>query len=80
MRQVVGHGRKVCVPATAALASVQWVRGGRWGEGGEHGATAAQVHDLVGSDVSPEEPLSGQGLDSLASMELRQSLQVPPPR
>jgi aryl carrier-like protein len=36
-----------------------------------------QVRDLVGSDVAPDEPLASQGLDSLASMELRQKLQVP---
>lgn len=34
------------------------------------------VHDLIGPDVAPDAPLSGQGLDSLAAMELRQKLQV----
>ncbi len=36
----------------------------------------AQVRDLVGADVAPDEPLASQGLDSLASMELRQKLQA----
>lgn len=36
----------------------------------------AQVRDLVGADVAPDEPLALQGLDSLASMELRQKLQA----
>ncbi len=34
------------------------------------------VHDVMGPDVAPEAPLSSQGLDSLAAMELRQKLQV----
>ena len=34
------------------------------------------VRSYVGDDVSPEEPLNKQGLDSLAAMELRQKLQV----
>lgn len=34
------------------------------------------VRDLVGGDVDVGEPLAGQGLDSLAAMELRQKLQV----
>ena len=34
------------------------------------------VHDLIGPDVTPDAPLSSQGLDSLAAMELRQKLQV----
>lgn len=36
----------------------------------------AVVVDLVGEGVDVNEPLSSQGLDSLASMELRQKLQV----
>ena len=43
-------------------------------------ALEQQVVDLlrsyVGDEVSPEEPLNKQGLDSLAAMELRQKLQV----
>ena len=35
-----------------------------------------QVRDLVGGEVEPTQPLVSQGLDSLASMELRQKLQV----
>ena len=42
------------------------------------------VQDLVGDGIDVGEPLAGQGLDSLAAMELRQKLQVrvcpPPPR
>ncbi|CAL8466746.1 g6282 [Coccomyxa elongata] len=34
------------------------------------------VHDLMGPDVAPDAPLSSQGLDSLAAMELRQKLQA----
>lgn len=34
------------------------------------------VADLVGDGVDVGEPLAGQGLDSLAAMELRQKLQV----
>ena len=34
------------------------------------------VMDLVGQDVSIDAPLAGQGLDSLAAMELRQRLQA----
>ena len=34
------------------------------------------VQDLIGPDVTPDAPLSSQGLDSLAAMELRQKLQV----
>ena len=34
------------------------------------------VSDLIGPDVAPDAPLSSQGLDSLAAMELRQKLQV----
>lgn len=32
--------------------------------------------ELIGGSVDVGEPLAGQGLDSLASMELRQKLQV----
>ena len=32
--------------------------------------------DLVGGSIDVGEPLAGQGLDSLAAMELRQKLQV----
>lgn len=35
------------------------------------------VQSLIGNDVKVDEPLSKQGLDSLAAMELRQKLQVP---
>ena len=34
------------------------------------------VRDLVGAEVDPRAALGGQGLDSLAAMELRQKLQV----
>lgn len=34
------------------------------------------IQELVGSAVSPDAPLAAQGLDSLASMELRQKLQA----
>lgn len=34
------------------------------------------VQNLIGPDVTPDAPLSSQGLDSLAGMELRQKLQV----
>lgn len=34
------------------------------------------VEQLVGASVAIEAPLAAQGLDSLASMELRQKLQV----
>lgn len=34
------------------------------------------IRDLVGADVAKDQPLVAQGLDSLASMELRQKLQV----
>ena len=34
------------------------------------------IAGLTGSDIAPDQPLAAQGLDSLASMELRQKLQV----
>lgn len=34
------------------------------------------VKDLIGQDVAANAPLGTQGLDSLASMELRQKIQV----
>lgn len=34
------------------------------------------LRDLIGETVDPAKPLIGQGLDSLAAMELRQKLQV----
>jgi acyl carrier protein len=34
------------------------------------------VRSYIGDDVSPDEPLNKQGLDSLAAMELRQKLQA----
>lgn len=34
------------------------------------------VRELTGESVDPDQPLAGQGLDSLAAMELRQKLQV----
>ncbi len=39
---------------------------------------SALVHGYVGDKVDPTAPLAVQGLDSLAAMELRQKLQVPP--
>ena len=36
----------------------------------------ALVQDFVGPNVSADQPLAAQGLDSLAAMELRQKLQV----
>ena len=34
------------------------------------------LQELVGETVDPNKPLFGQGLDSLAAIELRQKLQV----
>lgn len=34
------------------------------------------LQDLIGETVDPAKPLAGQGLDSLAAMELRQKLEV----
>lgn len=39
-------------------------------------AVLAVARDLIGGDVDVGEPLAGQGLDSLAAMELRQKLHV----
>ena len=38
---------------------------------------AGMVAGFVGADVDPARPLTAQGLDSLAALELRQKLQVP---
>ncbi len=36
------------------------------------------VAELVGARVAPDAPLAGQGLDSLAALELRRQLEAPP--
>ena len=69
-------------PAKAALASK--AAAGAAAGGSQRVRTLAEVEaavlevvaELVGDDVDVGEPLAGQGLDSLAAMELRQKLQV----
>ncbi len=41
-------------------------------------AIAGVVAELVGARVAPDAPLAGQGLDSLAALELRRQLEAPP--
>jgi hypothetical protein len=53
--------------------------GGRASAAELEAAIAGVVAELVGARVAPVAPLAGQGLDSLAALELRRQLEARPP-